>query len=234
MALPPYSCAPAPAAVPQAAPARGLRSSAPSFAADPDFNAVFYPEPEAEVGEAAPTFSLPGAQRGCAAPGLSWHARQLVHMAASSAAALQPHPRHACSHCGRRGEGGEPGAVPRQVCAALLLPQGLHVSLVGLATGLALGLALLLPLLQLLLVDGERAACQCRLPAVGRLAPTACCSAHTCTHTHTLPTDLCAPLRSSLSRTAPRSLRHSTARCAHGVVGVGAVRLGQWALQPVG
>lgn len=46
-------------------------ASAPSFAAASDDlsnYAVFYPEPEAEVGEAAPTFTLPGERRH------AWHA----------------------------------------------------------------------------------------------------------------------------------------------------------------
>lgn len=46
-------------------PARSLGTSAPSFAAEAEYsNQVFYPEPEAEVGEQAPGFTLPGAQSG--------------------------------------------------------------------------------------------------------------------------------------------------------------------------
>ena len=62
-----------PAAAPQAAaavPVRTVSTSAPSFAAETEYsNAVFYPEPEVEVGEAAPAFSLPGALPAAAA---SW------------------------------------------------------------------------------------------------------------------------------------------------------------------
>lgn len=43
---------------------RQLHASAAAAAAatDSDYNCVFYPDPEAEVGEPAPAFSLPGAR----------------------------------------------------------------------------------------------------------------------------------------------------------------------------
>ncbi len=47
-------------------PVRAVSTSAPSFASEAEYsNAVFYPEPEVEVGEAAPSFSLPGAACRC-------------------------------------------------------------------------------------------------------------------------------------------------------------------------
>ncbi|PRW59160.1 Thioredoxin-dependent peroxide reductase [Chlorella sorokiniana] len=48
-----------------AVPVRTVSTSAPSFAAETEYsNAVFYPEPEVEVGEAAPAFSLPAIVNG--------------------------------------------------------------------------------------------------------------------------------------------------------------------------
>ena len=74
-----------------AVPVRCISTSAPSFAAETEYsNAVFYPEPEVEVGEAAPSFSLPGALQQAAA------ARPLLPVVAQRSSLPVPAPG-----CGR-------------------------------------------------------------------------------------------------------------------------------------